>query len=296
MNILMTGSNGLVGSYLWPRFIANGHQVRRLVRREPASDNEYYWDPDTTLDATSLKGIDAVVHLAGETLAKGRWTAEKKAKIRDSRVKGTQLLCETIADLPNPPRILLCASATGYYGDRGQETLTEGSSPGTGFLPEVCREWEEATNIAKQKGLRVANLRFGLILSSRGGALKKMLTPFRMGLGGKVGSGTQYYSWIAIDDAAGAIDHILKQEVLQGPVNIVSPNPVTNSEFTKALGNVLQRPTILPIPAFAARTAFGEMADALLLASTRVHPEKLLSNSYVFRYPEIEGAFHQVIS
>lgn len=296
MNILMTGSNGLVGSYLWPRFIANGHQVKRLVRREPASDNEYYWDPDTTLDATSLKGVDCVVHLAGESLAEGRWTAEKKARIRDSRVKGTQLLCETIADLPNAPKIFVCASAIGYYGDRGEEILTEESSAGTGFLPDVCKEWEEATNIAKQKGLRVANLRFGLILSSHGGALKKMLPPFRMGLGGKVGSGDQYYSWIAIDDVAGVIDQILKQETLEGPINIVSPNPVRNSEFTKALGKVLRRPTIFPIPAFAARKAFGEMADALLLASVRVHPEKLLSNNYIFRYPEIEGAFDHVIS
>jgi uncharacterized protein len=295
MNILMTGSNGLVGSYLWPRFIASGHQVKRLVRREPASDNEYYWDPDTTLDATSLKGVDAVVHLAGESLAEGRWTAEKKARIRDSRVKGTQLLCETIADLPNAPKILICASAIGYYGDRGEEVLTEASSPGVGFLPDVCKEWEEATNIAKQKGIRVVNLRFGLILSSRGGALKKMLLPFRIGLGGKVGSGDQYYSWIAIDDAAGAIDLALKQETLEGPMNIVSPNPVTNSEFTKALGKAVQRPTIFPMPAFAARAAFGEMADALLLASVRVHPEKLLSNNYIFRYPEIEGTFDHVI-
>lgn len=295
MNILVTGATGLVGSVLVPHLEAQGHRIRKLVRTEPAADNEFFWDPEETLDMSSLKDLDSVIHLAGESISEGRWTAEKKARIRESRVKGTKLLAGSLAELSHPPKTLICASAMGYYGDRGAEILTEGASPGTGFLPEVCQQWEAAAEPAKEKGIRVVYLRFGLILSSKGGALKKMLPPFKMGVGGKVGSGDQYYSWIAIDDVSGVIDHVLKNESVEGPTNIVSPNPITNLEFTKAIGRVLHRPTLFAIPSTAARLAFGEMADALLLSSTRVHPEKLLATNYVFRYPELEGALHHVI-
>lgn len=295
MNILVTGATGLVGSYLVPRLEAEGHRVRKLVRKEPAAENEFFWNPEETIDMASLRDLDAVIHLAGESISEGRWTPEKKARIRESRVRGTSLLAESLAELTDPPKVLICASAMGYYGDRGAEILTEGASPGTGFLPEVCQQWEAAAEPAKQKGIRVVHLRFGLILSSKGGALKKMLPPFKMGVGGKVGSGNQYYSWIAIDDVAGAIDHALKNESVQGPTNTASPNPVTNRDFTKAVGKVLHRPTLFAMPSTAARIAFGEMADALLLSSTRVHPEKLLATNYVFRYPELEGALRHVI-
>ena len=266
--------------------------MTRLVRSEPAAgDRAIRWDPDQgKLDLAGLEAIDVVVHLAGENIASGRWTAEKKARIRDSRVKGTRLLSETLSRLTQPPRVLVAASAIGFYGDRGDELLTEVSPRGSGFLAEVCQEWEQATQPASQRGIRVVNLRFGVILSPAGGALAKMLTPFRMGVGGKIGSGRQYMSWIALDDATGAVQHALANGSLHGPVNGVAPRPVTNLEFTKTLGRVLVRPTILPMPVFAARLAFGEMANELLLASARVEPSALVKGGYVFGHPDLEGA------
>ncbi len=297
MNILVTGSTGLVGSALVPFLTTGGHEVIRLVRSQPrAGASEVHWDPATgTVDAGNLEGMDAVVHLAGESIAVGRWTPEKKARIRDSRVKGTRLLCESLARLAQPPKAVVCASAIGYYGDRGEEMLREESVAGAGFLAEVCRDWEAAADAARQRGIRVVHLRIGVVLSRAGGALAQMLFPFRMGLGGKIGSGKQYLSWIAIDDLIGVNLHALTSDTLQGPVNAVAPNPVTNLEFTRTLGRVLARPTLFPMPAFAARLAFGEMADELLLASTRVEPVRLSATGYRFHHPQLEGALRHLL-
>jgi uncharacterized protein len=298
MKILLTGASGLVGTALIPALKAAGHEVYRLVRSAPnRAANEINWNPsEGTIDAASLEGMDAAIHLAGENIAEGRWTDEKKRRIRESRVKGTRLLSETLAGLDQKPHTLLSASATGFYGDRGDELLTEQSAPGKDFLAEVCREWELATQPAAQSGMRVVNLRFGVILSAKGGALKKMLTPFKLGLGGKIGSGKQYMSWIGIDDAVGAILFALETETLRGPVNVVSPHPVTNLEFTKTLGRVLSRPTIFFVPEFAARLAFGEVADALLLSSARVEPLRLKEAGYQFKYPELLAVMHHIVS
>jgi uncharacterized protein (TIGR01777 family) len=247
------------------------------------------------VDTGGLEDMDAVVHLAGENIASGRWTAERKRRIRDSRVRGTRLLADSLARLKEPPKVLVCASAIGYYGNRPEETVNEDSSSGSGFLPEVCREWEKATKPAEESGIRVVGTRFGIVLSPSGGALAKMLLPFRLGAGGKIGSGQQYMSWISLDDAIGAIDHALVTESLAGAVNVVAPRPVTNSEFTKTLGQVLRRPTLFPMPAIAARLLLGEMAEELLLASIRVEPARLLATGYKFRHPDLEGALRQLL-
>jgi uncharacterized protein (TIGR01777 family) len=240
--------------------------------------------------------VGAAVHLAGESIATGRWTAARKARILESRAKGTRLLAEALAGLEPRPKVLVSASAIGYYGDRGDEALTEDSGSGSAFfLSNVCRQWESATEPAADAGIRVANLRFGVILSAGGGALPRLLTPFRLGVGGTLGSGKQFMSWIAVDDAVGAILHALTTKALRGPVNAVSPQPVTNREFTKALGRVLGRPTLFPMPAFAARLAFGQMADELLLCSQRVEPAKLLASDYQFRFPDLEGALRHLL-
>lgn len=296
MKILVSGSTGLVGSALVPFLVSGGHEVVRLVRGQPQlGATEVPWDPQAgTIEAAKLEGLDAVVHLAGENIA-GRWTAAKKARIRSSRVEGTRLLAETLARLKRPPKTLIGASAIGYYGHRGGEVLREDSPPGAGFLADVCREWEAAARPAAEKGLRVVPLRIGVVLSAAGGALARMLTPFKLGLGGRIGPGNQFMSWIAIDDLTGAIHHALTTESLRGPVNAVAPRPATNLEFTKTLGRVLGRPTIFPMPAFAARLAFGEMADELLLASARVEPAKLVSSGYRFRAPELEGALRHLL-
>lgn len=297
MNTLVTGASGLVGTALLPALIAKGHQVKRLVRSAPdKTAGVIEWNPERgMINADNLEGTDAVIHLAGENISEGRWTDEKKKRIRDSRVNGTQFLCETLAKLSSKPQTLISASAIGFYGDRRDEVLTEQSASGSDFLSEVCREWELATKAAADAGIRVVNLRFGVILSAEGGALKKMLTPFKLGVGGKVGSGKQYMSWIALDDAVSAIIFALETESLRGPVNVVTPHAVTNLEYTKALGNVLSRPTFFTVPAFGARLAFGEMADALLLSSARVEPARLKEAGFKFQYPELEGALQHIL-
>jgi uncharacterized protein (TIGR01777 family) len=296
VNILVSGSSGLIGSALVLSVTRVGHRVARLVRHRRLSETEIPWDPELDrLDPGLLEGFDAIVHLAGENIAAGSWTAERKARIRETRVRGTSLLSEALAAVRNRPHVLVSASATGYYGNRGDEILTEESAPGSGFLAEVCEEWEAATGIALQQGIRVVNLRTGIVLSGSGGALAKMLTPFRMGIGGVIGSGNQYMSWIALDDVIAVIVHALNVVDVRGPVNVVAPRPVTNREFTKTLARVLRRPSVFPAPAFALRLMFGEMADALLLASQRVEPARLAASQFAFSYPELEGALRHAL-
>ncbi|MDX6497872.1 MAG: uncharacterized protein QOG23_1132 [Blastocatellia bacterium] len=295
MKVLIAGASGMVGSALIPALEAEGAEVTRLVRTS-AGAGEVEWHPNNDqIDATKLEGFDAIINFAGENIAGGRWTDDVKRKIHDSRVNGTHLLSEAIAGLKQQPKVFLCASATGIYGDRGDETLDEQSDSGGGFLAGVCREWEQATEPAAAAGVRTVNLRFGPILAREGGMLSKLLTPFKMGMGGKVGSGKQFISWVAIDDVVGAIKLALKDESIRGPLNIVSPRPVTNEEFTKTLGHVLSRPTALSVPAFAARLAFGEMADEMLLTSQRVIPKRLNDAGFEFEYPELEGAFRKYL-
>lgn len=297
MRILISGSHGLVGQALIKALEPDGHEIYQLVRRAPHSEREIEWSPDRYSIAISrIEGFDAVYHLAGESIASGRWNDEKKKKIRESRTKGTKLLSDALANLDQPPKTLISASATGYYGNRGDELLTETSPPGNGFLADICVEWEKATDHAKEKGVRVVNTRFGIILDKEGGALAKMLPPFRMGIGGRIGDGKQWMSWIALDDVISALQFVLTNESLQGPVNFVAPNPVTNAEFTKTLGRVLSRPTFFPIPAFGVRLAFGEMADALLLSSQRVKPTKLADSRYQFTYSNLEGALRSILA
>jgi len=297
MKVLFSGSHGLIGKALVTRLEADGHEILRLVRHAPSSEAEIEWSPDRySIALARLEGFDAVIHLAGENIAAGRWNEEKKKRIRESRVKGTKLLADAMADLSRPPKTLISASAVGYYGNRGDEPLSETSAPGNDFLSQVCVEWEKATVLAAEKGIRVVNTRFGIILSPDGGALAKMLTPFRMGVGGKIGSGKQWMSWIALEDVVEGLKYALTNESLRGPVNFVAPNPVTNAEFTKTLGRVLSRPTLFPVPAFAARIAFGEMADALLLSSQRVAPTRLKEADYRFSYPELKQALSHVLA
>lgn len=295
MNVLISGSTGLLGSALIPFLTGGGHEIRRLVRSTPKDKSEIQWDTHSGVrDPAALEGIDAVVHLAGESIAR-RWTAERKRRIRDSRVEGTRRLCEALAALRNPPKVLVAGSAIGYYGHRGDEILTEESLPGEGFLAEVCQAWEAATAPAKDRGLRVVNLRTGVVLSPKGGALAKTLPLFRFGLGGKIGSGRQYWSWIALDDEIGAIHHCLMNDQLSGPVNATAPHPVTNAEFTQTLGRVLHRPTVFPAPAFTLKTVLGEMADEMLLASARVLPRRLQESGYEFRYPTLDAALRHLL-
>ncbi len=295
--VAISGSTGLIGTALVESLRRDGHEMRRLVRsRSRAASRDIYWDPAKgELDSSGLEGVDAVVHLAGENLF-ALWTAARKKRIRDSRVRGTRLLAETLAQLQRPPRVLVSASAVGYYGDsRGDEILDETSSPGTDFLARVTREWEEASEPAADAGIRVVNIRSAPVMSRRGGMLPLLLLPFRMGLGAKLGSGRQWLSWIALQDIVGAIRFILAAETLRGQVNTTSPNPVTNAEFTRALGRVLRRPALLTVPAFAMRLTMGEMAESTALASQRVLPRKLLEAGYRFRYPELEDALRAAI-
>ncbi len=294
MRILVSGASGLIGSALIRR-LAPSHEVVRLVRRAAATEAEIAWNPDKgTIDAGALEDLGAVVHLAGENVGSGRWTAAKKARIRASRVEGTSLLARSLASLVRPPRVLVSASAIGFYGDRGGEQLDEASSAGSGFLAEVCRAWEAAAAPAAEAGVRVVLARFGVVLAREGGALARMWPLFRFGLGGCLGSGRQFMSWIALEDAVGAIAFLLENESLQGPVNVTSPQPVTNRHFTASLGRVLRRPTLLHAPAFALRAALGEMADEMLLASARVYPRRLLDSGYRFARPDLETALREL--
>lgn len=296
MRILVTGSSGLIGQALRVSLTADGHQIVRLTRSKTSRDSqETVWNPEAAMiDQNSLEGFNGVVHFAGESIV-GRWTAQKKKRILDSRVKGTRFLCESLAKVRDRPAVLVSASAIGYYGDRRDELMTEDNAPGLLFLSEVAKEWEDATEPAKKSGIRVVNLRIGFVLSKSGGGLAALLLPFKLGAGGRVGSGRQYMSWIAIDDVVGSISHALLTEALSGPVNAVAPHPVTNREFTETLGRVLGRPTVLPLPAFAARLVLGQMADELLLASTRVEPARLLTAGYKFKFPELESALRHVL-
>jgi uncharacterized protein (TIGR01777 family) len=296
MKVAVTGASGLVGSALVPFLSTGGHEVVRLVRRPPRGASEIGWDPARgEVDGGALEGVDAAVHLSGENLAGGRWTEARKARLRDSRIGSTQLLARTLAGLNRRPRVLVSVSGISYYGSRGDEWLTEASEAGDGFLARLAVDWEAAAAPAAEAGLRVVHPRFGLVLSPAGGVLGKMLLPFRAGLGGVVGPGSQYMSWVAIDDLLGALHYLLLDDALDGAVNLVTPEPVTNREFTKTLARVLGRPSILPVPAFALRLALGrEMADETLLASVRVHPRRLEEGGYGFRFPALEGALRHV--
>lgn len=296
--VAITGASGLVGSAVRDGLIGDGFRVKSIVRRDPTSyEDEIQWDTRTGfVNPDLLEGLDVVIHLAGESIAEGRWSDAKKARIRESRVRGTRVLAEALAGLDRKPSVLVSASAIGYYGDRGDEILTESSAPGQGFLPEVCEQWEAACESAVAAGIRVVNLRAGMVLSKSGGALAAMMTPFKLGLGGRVGSGRQYWSWVALPDMVGICRHVIATESLSGPVNAVSPNSHTNIEFTRALGKALGRPTIFPLPGFGARIVLGEMADGLLLASARVKPEKLEESGYDFHYPELDAALQAALS
>ncbi|MFQ5670528.1 MAG: TIGR01777 family oxidoreductase [Acidobacteriota bacterium] len=298
MKILITGSSGMVGMALAPCLEAAGHTVVRL-RRPPARSGagNLLWDPRAgALPAAALEGCQAVIHLAGENLATGRWTSAKKKRIRESRVGATDLLCRTLASLSEPAQVLVSASAVGYYGDRGDERLTESSPAGDDFLARVCSDWETATRPASARGIRVVRLRFGAILSPAGGALRKMLLPFRLGLGGRLGDGCQYMSWIAMDDALRVIVRAVSDGGIEGPLNAVAPHPVTNRAFTRELARALSRPAVLPLPAPLARLAFGELADAVLLSSTRAVPERLQELNFSFRFPELPAALVHLLA
>jgi len=296
MRILLSGASGLVGSALAPFFEARGDEISRLVRTPAPVESAVFWNPEAGIIETErLEDHDAVIHLAGENIAARRWTAKQKARILSSREQGTKLLCETLSRLRRPPRVLVSASAIGYYGNRGDEELDESSPRGSGFLPQVCQAWEAATEVAARAGIRVVRLRFGIILSTQGGSLAKLLPFFRFGLGGRIGSGRQWMSWIAIDDVVGCIAHVLQEKTISGPVNAVTPKPVTNSTFVRTLAGVMRRPAFLPLPAFVVRLLLGEMADALLLAGTRVVPRALLSSDYRFLFPDLDGALRYLL-
>ena len=296
MKILVAGSSGLIGIALCSRLEREGHEVVRLVRRQPAQ-GELRWDPEVgKLEQEALEGIEAVVHLGGRNIAAGRWTAAVKAQLRQSRVQTTQLLAERLAGLVAPPRVLVCASAVGIYGHRRDEELDEESDTGEGFLAELGRAWEGASALAAEAGIRVVQARLGIVLSRRGGALAKMLLPFRLGLGGKIGDGRQYVSWISLEDAVAALIYAVENDALRGPVNLTAPQSVPNAELTRTLGRVLRRPTLLPLPAFAAKVVLGELAEEGLLASQRVWPKRLLEAGFEFAHPELEGALRHALA
>jgi uncharacterized protein (TIGR01777 family) len=292
--ILVSGVSGPIGAALVPSLTTSGCSVVRLVRGAATGEGQIAWNPAAPIAPEAVSGFDAVIHLAGEGIF-GRWTAAKKAKIRDSRVAGTMNLAQALAQAEEKPQVFVCGSAIGYYGNRGDELLREESAPGTGFLAQVCQEWEEATTPAVQADIRTAHLRTGIVLSPKGGALGAMLLPFKLGLGGRTGDGRQWMSWIDVQDMVGAIHHILKNDLIQGPVNMVAPRPVTNVEFATTLASVLSRPAIFPMPAFAAKLAFGEMGEELLLSSQKVEPGKLISSGYPFRYRELRQSLQHLL-
>ncbi len=296
MRVLISGASGLLGTALTRALHSEGHQTLALVRRSPRED-EVQWDPRLPLDPAKLEGCDAVVHLAGKNIA-GRWTEKFKQEVLESRAVGTRTLATAAAESfqrTGQPRAFVSASGVGYYGNRGDEVLTEGSAAGEGFLAEVCKQWEAATDPARDAGVRVVNLRIGVVLARDGGALKPMLPPFRLGLGGRVGSGRQWWSWVALDDVIGAMLLALQNDSLQGPVNVVAPSPVRNAEFVKALGKELHRPTIFPLPEFVIRGVMGEMGEELLLTSARAGPRKLQAAGYKFRHANLDSALHAAL-
>jgi len=288
---LITGATGLVGRALGAFLESGGHTVHRLTRRAAMNDREIEFHPEKgAAHPSDMEGFDAVIHLAGDPIAEGRWTDDKKRLIRSSRVPFTRRLSETLGALKKPPAVFISASATGYYGDRGDRILRESDPPGEGFLPEVCLEWEGATEPAAIAGIRVVHLRTGLVLTPAGGALVPMLLPFSFGLGGPLGHGRQWWSFVALDDLLYLIHHVLNHDSIRGPVNATSPEPVTNADFTKILGRVLNRPAVIPVPEFALKAALGGMTEPLLMASARVNPEKLLDTGFQFAYPKLEDA------
>lgn len=297
MQVLVSGGSGLLGSHLIPALQHEGCVVAKIVRHHVSGrSRNVAWSPQSgTIDMQGLEGFHAVVHLAGEAIDQGRWTAAKKERIRTSRVEGTRQLCEALAQVPRKPKVLICASAVGYYGDRGAEELNEDSQPGEGFLAEVCQEWEAACEPARAAGIRVVNLRLGVILTTQGGALAKMLPIFRAGLGGPLGLGSQYMSWVGLQDVIGAIKFCIGNPAMEGPVNVVSPTPVNSREFAKALGKKLRRPSFVPVPGFGVRLLFGEMGDALLLSGAKVFPEQLLAHGFTFRFQDLEHALEILI-
>ncbi|MEO7836576.1 MAG: TIGR01777 family oxidoreductase [Acidimicrobiales bacterium] len=295
MDVLLSGSHGLIGSALVPALVAQGHTVRRLVRGTPR-DGEVAWDPGAaTVDEAGLDGVEGVVHLAGAGIGEKRWSDARKRLIRESRVEATHGLASALARMATPPRVMVSGSAVGFYGDRGPDLLTEDSPGGTGFLAEVCRDWEAAAAPAADAGVRVVTIRTGIVLSPHGGALAKQLPLFRFGLGGKLGNGDQYLSWVAIDDEVGAIVHALGSNALRGPVNATSPAPVTAADLARVLGAVLRRPAVLPVPRAALAAVLGGELAGELLASQRVLPTRLEADGYAFRLPGLEGALRTLL-
>ncbi|MGD0270742.1 MAG: TIGR01777 family oxidoreductase [Candidatus Sulfotelmatobacter sp.] len=298
LRILVSGVSGPIGAALLPSLKSSGWSVVRMVRGTPAGgsngNGQIAWDPAVGIAPEAVSGFDAVIHLAGESIF-GRWTDAKKQKIRESRVAGTLNLASALARAEEKPKVFVCGSAIGYYGNRGDEMLHEESAPGAGFLAEVCQEWEEATTPAVQADIRTVHLRTGIVLSPKGGALGAMLLPFKLGLGGRTGDGRQWMSWIDVQDMVGGIHHILKNDLLQGAVNMVAPKPVRNAEFAKTLAGVLSRPAIFPLPALAVKTVFGEMGEELLLAGQKVEPGKLVSSGYPFRYRELRASLQELL-
>jgi uncharacterized protein (TIGR01777 family) len=294
MRILVSGASGPIGAALLRALKAQGAAITRLVRNSATSNEQIVWDPSRPLSPDSVSGFDAVIHLAGESIV-GRWTDAKKRRILDSRSQGTGHLAEAVAKASQPPRVFVSASAVGFYGNRGDEILSEDSPSGEGFAADICRQWEAATQPAAKAGIRTAQMRIGVVMSADGGALPKMLTPFRLGLGGRLGNGRQWWTWVSVRDVVGAIQHVLNHESLSGPVNTVAPNPVTNAEFTRILASVLNRPAIFPMPAFAVRLIFGEMGEELFLGSQRVEPAKLAATGYRFQHPDLKNALKEIL-
>jgi uncharacterized protein (TIGR01777 family) len=297
MNVLVTGSHGMIGTALIPRLRARGDRVLRLVRGDPEGSDDVRWDPPAgTIDAAALEGVDAVVHLAGVGIGDKKWTEARKKEVLESRTIPTMLLARTLAALDGKPRVLVSASAIGYYGDRGDDVLTEAAAAGNDFGARVCRAWEEATAPAEEAGIRVVRTRTGLVLTARGGFLKRLLLPFKLGIGGRLGSGRQWMSWITLDDDLDAILHVIDTDSLAGPVNLTAPNPVTNAEFTQLLGRAVHRPTVVPTPMPALKVVYGSELVDTLLGSERVVPERLQQSGFTFSHPELDGALHAVLA
>ena len=292
--VLVSGASGPIGAALLPSLKAGGIAVTRLVRGSASGGDQIAWDPSRPLSPDLVSSFDAVIHLAGESIV-GRWTEAKKRRIIESRVQGTSHIAEAAAKAAQPPRVFISASAVGYYGSRGDEILREDCASGEGFAAEICRQWEAAAQPATAAGIRSVQMRIGVVMSADGGALQKMLLPFRMGMGGRLGNGCQWWSWVAVQDVVGAIQHVLNNNSLQGPVNTVAPNPVTNAEFTRTLASVLKRPALFPTPAFAVGLVFGQMGKELFLASQRVEPAKLTASGYQFRYPDLRKALEEIL-